>query len=325
MKDMGRPKSVHRDLPPRMIPRVYPSGVIAYYYNGKKRIPLGRDLAKAKLKWAELDGAPASVGTFRAVADDWKKRELCKRGVYTQLQYEKYLSEILPAFGSGPMDEIGTEHCQQYLERRTAKVKANREVSLLSTIWNWARRTGRTRAPNPVPGIERNREVPRGRYVHDSEFRIAYESEHAPTWYQDAIDILKLAGQRPGDTLAMMWKHEIDGCIWVTQEKTGAKVRIVIEGELQEVLERIRARPRKVKSLYIVADERGQRITVDRLQKVHIRARGEMDWQIRDIRKKTGTDVEDIRHAQRLLGHASEVTTARHYRTVKGNRVKPLR
>jgi len=56
-----------------------------------------------------------------------------------------------------------------------------------------------------------------------------------------------------------------------------------------------------------------------------VKARGDMRWQVRDIRKKTGTDVEDLRHAQRLLGHSSEVTTARVYRTVKGNKVKPLR
>lgn len=324
MKDMGRPKTVHRDLPPRMIPRVYPSGAVAYYYNGKKRVPLGRDLARAKIRWAELEGGPAAAGTFAAIAADWKRLELAKRGVYTQKQYEKYLTELLLAFKHGLMESIGTEHCQQYLERRSAKVKANREISLFSTIWNWARRTGRTRQPNPVPGIQRNHEAPRGRYVTDQEFRVAYEAE-APAWYRDAIDLLKLGGQRPGDTLAMMWKHEIDGCIWVTQAKTGAKVRIEIEGELEEVLERIRTTPRKVRSLYIVADERGQRVTVDRLQKVHVQARGAMDWQIRDIRAKTGTDVDDIRHAQQLLGHASEVTTARHYRATKGQRVKPLR
>lgn len=326
MKDMGRPKSaLNKDLPPRMIARRYPSGAVAYYFNGKKRVPLGRDLNRARLEWAKLENAATVAGTFASVVVDWKATELAKRGPYTQRQYEKYLDELLPAFGHMPLEAIGTVHCQQYLYRRSAKVKANREISLLSTIFNWARRTGVTSAPNPVPGIERNHEEPRGRYITDQEYRIAYESEHAKEWYCDAIDLLKLAGQRPGDTLAMMWAHEMDGCLWVTQAKTGTKVRIEIEGELAQVLDRIRTRPRKVKSVYIVADARGQRITVDQLQKVHVRARGTMDWQIRDIRKKTGTDVEDIRHAQRLLGHANEVTTARVYRTVKGNKVKPLR
>lgn len=50
-----------------------------------------------------------------------------------------------------------------------------------------------------------------------------------------------------------------------------------------------------------------------------------MRWQFRDIRKKTATDVDELRGAQRLLGHASETTTARVYRQVKGEKVKPLR
>lgn len=325
MKDMGRPKTVHRDLPPRMIARVYPSGAVAYYYNGAKRIPLGRDLSRAKIRWAELEGGPGGPGTFGALAGEWKGKELARRGVYTQAQYEKYLVELLRAFGHGRLDAIQTVHCQQYLERRSAKVKANREMSLFSTIWNWGRRTGRTAAPNPVPGIQRNHEEPRGVYVTDEMYRRAYEHEKAPQWYRDALDLLQLAGQRPGDTLALTWKHEMDGCLWITQAKTGAKLRIAVQGELAALLERIRARPRKVASLYIVADEKGQRITVDRLQKVHSLCRGEMTWQIRDVRTKTGTDAEDLRHAKQLLGHATEKTTERFYRATKGEKVKPLR
>lgn len=326
MREMGRPKKPENaDLPPRMKRRRYPSGALAYYYTGMKPPKsLGADLNRARLKWAELENAGTVAGTFSAVSVEWKEHELAKRGIYTQAQYEKYLAELLPAFGAIPLDAIGTVHCQQYLERRSAKVKANREVSLLSTIFNWARRTGRTSAPNPVPGIERNRETPRGIYVTDQEFHRARESKLVPAWYAEALDLLKLAGQRPGDTLGMMWPHLVDGCLEVTQAKTGAKLRIVVEGELEAAIERIRARQRKVNSLYLIADERGQRVTVDQLQKVHLRARGEMRWQIRDVRKKTGSDT-DLDHAQQLLGHAKRGTTERHYRVLRGAKVKPLR
>lgn len=321
---MGRPKlPQNSDLPPRMSARRYPSGAIAYYYTaGGKKIPLGRDLNAARSAWARYENAASITGTFSQIAEDWKSHELSKRGIYTQGQYEKYLVELLPAFGHIPMDQIGTVHCQQYLERRSAKVKANREISLLSTIFNWARRTGRTAAPNPVPGIERNHEEPRGVYITDAEFKLARDA--GPEWYRDALDILLHGGQRPADTLGMMWAHEVDGCIEVRQAKTKAKLRITIEGELAAVLERIRTRPRKVASVYIVADEDGQRITVDRLQKVHVRARGDMRWQVRDIRKKTGSDTS-LEHAQQLLGHRKRDTTERVYRIVRGQKVRPLR
>jgi len=214
-------------------------------------------------------------------------------------------------------------HCQQYLHRRSAKVKANREISLLSTIFNWARRLGYTKASNPVPGIEKNREIPRRVYVTDEMFTAVYAG--ALPWVQDAMDLARETGQRPGDILKMARTDIRDGCLWVTQDKTDAKLRIEVEGELKRVLERILARPRAVSSIYLVADDKGQRVSVDRLQKAFLKARGAATWQFRDIRKKSGTDARDLKHAQRLLGHASETTTARVYRQVKGEKVKPLR
>lgn len=325
MIEMGRPKKPENaELPPRMVPRVYPSGKVAYYYNkGRKKIPLGTDLNRARLEWAKLENRSGVPGTFAFISAEWKRTELQKRGHYTQKQYEKYLAELQPAFGHIPLDAIEPVHCQQYLYRRTAKVKGNREIALFSTIFNWARRSGFTKAPNPIPGIEKNHEAPRKVYVTDEQFSAAYEN--ALPWVQDAMALARETGQRPGDVLKMTRQDIREGCLWVTQDKTGAKLRIEIEGELKNALERILARPRGISSVYLVADDKGQRVTVDRLQKAFLKARGEMTWQFRDIRKKSGTDSPDLKHAQRLLGHASETTTARVYRQVKGEKVKPLR
>jgi integrase len=323
MREMGRPKSRFKDLPPRMIARVYPSGEIAYYYNGAKRIPLGKNLALAKLEWAKLESPAGLAGTFAAVVAEWKRTELSKRGAYTQKQYEKYFTELLPAFGAFPMDEIETVHCQQYLHRRSAKVKANRELSLFSTVFNWARRLGLTQAPNPVPGIEKNEEKGRKIYVTDEQLAAAYAN--ARYWVQDAYDLALLTGQRPGDILSWTRQHLIGGYLHFTQAKTDNPMRIAIEGELKQVIDRILTRPRPIASMYLVADEKGQRVSVDKLQKHHQQARGDMTWQFRDLRKKAGSDVDELRRAQGLLGHASEATTAKFYRQMKGDKVKPLR
>lgn len=323
MIEMGRPKTVYRDLPPRMVARRYPSGKVSYYYNGKKKIPLGSNLTQARLEWAKIENGSTLPGTFAALVTEWKKTELGKRGFYTQKQYEKYLTELLPAFGHMPLDAIETVHCQQYLYRRSAKVKANREVSLLSAVFNWARRAGFTKAPNPVPGIEKNAEAGRKIYVTDQQFQSTYEK--AVFWVQDAMDLALLTSQRPGDILSWTRAEIREGCLWVAQAKTGTRLRIEVVGELKRVVERILARPRAASSLFLVADEKGQRVSVDKLQKWFLKARGEMTWQFRDIRKKSGSDVDELRKAQGLLGHASEATTAKFYRQMKGDKVKPLR
>lgn len=325
MMDMGRPKSKHKDLPPRMIPRVYPSGAISYYYNAgpNDRRPLGSNLARAKLKWAELESSLSIAGTFRSVAEEWKKDELRKRGIYTQEQYESYLTELYLGFGHIPLDDINTAHVQQYLNKRSAKVKANREISLLSTIFNWARRLGMTQTANPVQGSLKNKEIGRKVYVRDDQFSEVHGK--AVFWVQDAMDLSREAGQRPGDVVSWTRHNIIAGCLDFRQGKTGKHMRIEIEGELKNVLERILARSRAVSSIYLVADAKGQRVTVDKLQKHFVKARGAMTWQFRDIRKKTGSDAGDIKRAQELLGHASEATTAKFYRQMKGDKVKPLR
>ncbi len=68
-----RPKSSHKDLPPKMLrrTRVLKSGKVweSFYYNGRTtegrrvEIPLGGDLNEAKRKWAELECCKAPVET----------------------------------------------------------------------------------------------------------------------------------------------------------------------------------------------------------------------------------------------------------------------
>ncbi|MNF60912.1 hypothetical protein D3C81_1905590 [compost metagenome] len=50
----------------------------------------------------------------------------------------------------------------QYRDKRSAKVRANREISLLSHIYNIAREWGITIKENPAAGVRKNKETPRG-------------------------------------------------------------------------------------------------------------------------------------------------------------------
>src|SRR5690606_10660928 len=132
--------------------------------------------------------------------------------------------------------------------------------------------------------------------------------------------------QRPGDLLKMSRQDIRDGTLLVVQEKTGAKVPIRVEGRLKRVLERALARPRAIKSMYVIADKQGQRIKYNALNARFVKARkdaGVEYWQFRDIRAKTASDIPDLKKAQGLLGHAKETTTTI-YRRSKGTPVSPL-
>ena len=55
-----------------------------------------------------------------------------------------------------------------------------------------------------------------------------------------------------------------DGALCVEQRKTGAKVRIDVVGPLEAVLARLRG---PVASVYLVHDQRGQRLTLSAIRK----------------------------------------------------------
>jgi hypothetical protein len=49
------------------------------------------------------------------------------------------------------------------------------------------------------------------------------------------------------------------------------------------------------------------------------------DIQMRDIRGKAATDVEDLAHAQALLGHTTRAMTEKYVKQRAGERVAPAR
>lgn len=321
---MSRPKTVYPDLPPRMIARKLKSGRVLYYYQAdKKKIPLGPDLGRAKLEWAHLENSSLEAYSVAAIIEQYRRKMFPTFKHNTQLGYECYLKNIIPAFGHLPFDAIRPALIREYLDKRSSKISANREISLLSSVWNWARIEDLTAAPNACVGVRKNKEKARTRYVTDEEYRACYA--RAVPWLQDAMDLALLTGQRIGDVLRMRRDDIREGCLWITQDKTGARVGVEVTGELETTLKRILERPRAVSSVFLVADDRGQRVKFYRLWYALQQAKGTADWRIHDLRAKAATDVTDIRHAQMLLGHRSEKTTAAVYRRVRGSVVKPSR
>lgn len=323
MNEMGRPKTVYLDLPPRMTARTLKSGRVKYYYTGfggKK--PLGSDLSQARIEWAKLENGEDDSSKFIAVSERWKKSEEFKALAFrTQKSYSEHLVNLQEAFKAFTLSDIQAVDVRKYLDKRSKKIAGNREVSLLSIIFNWARERGLTNNPNPCLGVKRNRENPRRRYVTDEEYDAALAK--APAFLQDTMDLALLTGQRVSDVLKMTRQDIRDGVLWIVQDKTGAKVGVRIEGDLKIVLERVLARPHAVSSVFLIADERGQKVSYWAVNYAFKQLA--VDWQFRDLRAKAATDSPDIKAAQGLLGHATEATTAKVYRRVKGNVVGPLK
>lgn len=325
---MGRRKSVWLDLPPRMTARRLRGGTVLFYYQAAgKKTPLGADKIAAQQEWARLEAGSSKA--FPAIAAMYRAVMLPGLALSTRRHYDTALQNLELAFRKWTLEQIEPADVKGYMRRRSKKKAAAFEKRVLSAVFNWARGEGHTSAPNPCLGItfgkaERKAYAPgrRERYVSDQEFDEVYA--RGDDVLRDAMDLAYCTGQRPSDLLPLT-RHDVkDGVLWVTQQKTGKRMGFRVEGDLQRALERILTRPRKVPSMYLIADRRGQRVLYDALNKRFRAARGAGDWQFRDIRAKAASDSPDLKRAQELLGHASEVITAGVYRRSKGAVVSPL-
>jgi integrase len=292
----------------------------------RKWLPLGDDINEARRQWAKLEGEienPADK-TFSVIVRRYKREVLPTKALRTRRDNEKELERLEAVFGQVPIDAIQPSDVNTYVDLRgqTAKTRANREKALLSHIFNKARAWGYTSAPNPCAGVKGHRETGRDRYVTDAEYLAVWNA--ADTALRDAMDLALLTGQRPADVLKMDRADIRDGALWVTQNKTGKKLRIQIIGELAEVVARIEAKPGKGPAL--IQDNQGGRLSYFAMRSRFEKARqaAGVHFQFRDLRAKAATDTGDLALAQRLLGHKTRDMTEQYTRDRIGETVAPL-
>lgn len=350
----------------------------------RKEISLGSDYTAAVAKWAELTCRKApgdATVTFvdavegRGKVLGYRKEALPKKAPRTQQDNERELGWLLKFFGDppAPLEKIEPVHVQQYLDWRieaarklaedrnalrrkdgrpeqpiepdVGHVRANREKALFSHVWNYARRKGLTKLPNPCAGVKGHGEDGRDA-VPESELvaRVLAEADQPLAFAMRLADII---GQRPADVLRVSETDIVGaipgGILQVQQGKTRMKLRIVIEGALAVLLAEIRAYKREiararaaekksvVHTLKLLVREDGQPLTRGMLRSRFDDAREHAGvkkalFQFRDFRAKVATETDDAsgtRAAQALLGHTTESMTVRYIRHKVGKIVRP--
>ena len=358
---MSRPKTTGKDLPPRMLrkQKTLVNGTlwVGYYYQGRDanggrvQVPLGGDLAEAKRKWAELEAAPLAqpaapvVTRMAEVFNRYEREVVSLKAPNTRKANYRALRFLRLAFDSAPLDVLSPHHVAQYRDKRrqTAPVAANRELSLLSHVYNKAREWGLTRQQNPCAGVERIKETPRDYYLDDLVWSAIYAQ--ARDDLRDAMELAYLTGQRPADVLKMRLTDIRDGALEVKQNKTRMKLRILLtapDGQptgLGTLIERLRQHPGPVASLFLIhRRSNGMPVSIFMIQQQMERARTKaaaatpdpllreriLAAQFRDIRPKAASDTASLANAADLLGHTQQDITKRVYRRI-GKTVMPTR
>jgi integrase len=355
---MRQKKAANRDLPPRMIRRTRArknGGIwVGYYYNGRDadgnrvEIPLGGDLDAAKVEWARLDrkATPSPAHLMGRLFDDYEKKVIPGLKLGTQKDYLKGLKQLRNAFELAPVDAVTPQVVAQYRDARTAKIRANREIALLSTVFTFAREWGLTEKANPCTRLRRNKETPRDFYAGQVVWNAVYAE--APPELKDAMDLAYLTGQRPADVLKASTADLNNGFLMVGQGKTEKRLRIRLHdgtaaSNLSIFLDSLIERKTfaGIKSSCLITNQAGLRMSYAMLrnrwdetrEKAAMKAANEGDttlaavirqFQFRDIRPKAASEIDDINHASRLLGHSTQEMTKKVYRRV-GEIVRPTK
>jgi hypothetical protein len=289
MAGMGRRRSTHHGLPPHMAQKGR-----SYYYvtNDKPRrwIPLGNDYREGARRMGEARGpaGPTCARTFSQVGALYMVdvNKGVRNSPRARRRTRRDLARLKAVFGESAIETIKPVDVTTYLAgrqvergqaqgRARATVRANREISLLSHIVNWARGIGLTDG-EPMRRHRQAREPGRGRYLEDAEFDAIYAA--GDELLRDAMDLLSSTSQRPGDVVKMKRAQLRDGALWARQGKTGTPQRFQMEGDLKAAVDRMTTRPREADSVYLVADCEGPAAHV-------LAARGPMERGAREGRR----------------------------------------
>jgi hypothetical protein len=318
--------------------------VTTYYFYDRRPeslpdVPLGTKYDEALRQWEELHTRqPRIAGTLMEAFEAWEQDKTDGLPSYTNQKtktgYAKNLRRLKPVFGESTWGDIGLPDLRAYLKARTAKTQGNRELSLLSIIWNWARLEGYTQQPWPAAGLERsgwkNPETPRKVEVTDAAFAAVYAQ--ADQVLRDCMDIATATGMRLTDCRTILLPK--GDRLRLDANKTGKQADFDLSlSVLPGLIERRRGI--KADHLMLLSTPTGrpvsERMLTDRWDAARaaacdaLRTEGtpqalDLAAQIatmylRDMRKRASDLADSDDAAAELLQHSDKRLTRKHYRT----------
>ena len=316
-----RPRKKDRHLPACM----YQRGPSYYYVKNGNWTNLGKDYPAALLQYAKLTDTDAQGG-MAGLIDEALNHVTPRLAANTVLQYR--------AAGERLKTMLAEFEPQQVLPRHVAAIKlhladtpnmANRVISVLRVVFNYALEKG-TVDSNPCTGIRRHAEARRDRYITDEELQrlLAHCSEYMGVIFS----MCYLTGQRIGDVLGIRLADISDEGINFVQQKTGAKLMVRMTPDLDDLIRRAKAMPRRVRGLTLFCTRAGGKpVSYGTCKQAFAEARekAELDnVRIHDLRAKSLTDTKKQGNdAQKLGGHADPRMTARYIRAREIDRADP--
>ncbi|MDD2325697.1 MAG: tyrosine-type recombinase/integrase [Alphaproteobacteria bacterium] len=325
----------------------------AYYYQvppelmplweGRYTFRLGKTLQEAYKSWSDRLTSTDKANNIAQLLDRYALDVVPLKAPKTQRHNFAEIKRLRAVFGNLPLVAIKPQHIYQYVDKRTGKVAAHREIAVLSHAFTKAVQWGYI-DKHPFKGeVRLGGEKPRTRYVEDWEVveclsLASVRNSGSVLAIQAYIRIKLLTGLRRGDLLRLSLAQITDDGIAVSTHKTGKPIIYEWSPELRLAIdEAIEARPSK-KSPWLFCTKRGEGYLNEKTgeasgwnsmwQRFMVRVLAETKVTERftehDLRAKCASDAGTLEHAKSLLTHADSSLTQRVYRR-KPERVQPAK
>lgn len=319
---MGRKRIHDKHLPKRVVQK---HG--AYYYIDKnqnnKWIPLGNTAQEMAEKWVKLTFDTSKIRTMNDIFDKYLVEVSPKKAANTFKSEVSFMKWLRLFFGEMHPEFVTPVNIYAFqdLRGKKTKVSANREIALLSDVFNKAIRWGLVKI-NPCNDIEKFTEKPRKRSPSHEEFEDFKNFSMEPL--KSYMWLKYLTGQRPNDVVKIKITEIHDLGIDFDQSKTGVELTVGWKEECKKCVDYLLSERAKsnVKHIYLFSNKEGDPLTyaaIATMFKRTMRAAIQFKiikerFQLRDLRRKNANDSDSLEEASSRLGHTTTKVTLRHYR-----------
>ena len=322
---MGRRRQLNSALPPRM----HQKGGAFYYVTSttpRRWLPLGSDIADARLKWAEIENGPKDASILAVLIDDWlASADFASLASSSKKCYSAIARRAKVFFEGAKVGEIRPHHIAAWMDAHPSKTQANLGRALLTNTFKLAVRRGIVDR-NPVTEIKRHAIPKRTRYITDEEFKAIRSAAHPVL--RAAMDISYVTAARISDILAIRLANIGPDGLLVRQIKTKKLQIFQCSPQLEAVIASAKTIPRPVRGLYLLCTQKGQPYsyaTINQWWQEAVARAGVRGAVFHDIRGKSATDAkQDGVDYQALLGHSTKAMSDRYIKIDEAQKVDVL-
>lgn len=304
-------------------------------------------------KWTKLcrvkEGLAAMYRALAAVTDTAAGTELMpsvimrwlesRRGDWSRgvvRDQTRIAGQIAKRFAQHAPAQMTAVLCRKYLERLLDKPRThNMHRTMLIEVLSFAAADGLREGHNPATDTKALKMKPRVRVVDDDEIealrKSALELGEPCAAVPLMLELALLTGQRISDIIGITWDDVTADGVLIVQEKTGARLLIEWSPALRAAVDACAQKWGSAGHLLKSASGKGWSYAgIWKQFNLARKAAGIEGLHIHDLRGRAGVDAllangEDVRAAQRLLGHKGEAMTRRYTDGKYHRRAKPPR